>query len=77
MRLSVVRLGNSLKELFSKTNTQGYDIGALQGVLTSPNTVKISGKSYTAVFATDISNETGSYVWCQLASSDTAVIIGG
>lgn len=70
-------LDKALVNLFAKLKTKGNNIGAMQGIMVGEHSVKIDGKMYRAVIATDVNTEPGTYVWCQLASSDTAVVIGG
>ncbi len=52
-------------------------VGAVAGVLQGSSTVLINGKCYHAVFTSTVIQQSGTRVWCQLAGSSRAVVIGG
>ena len=71
---------SSLVEKIYKAAEQAKNpstVGAVIGTLQGGSTVLIDGRSYHAVFASAVIQQSGTRVWCQLADTYRAVVIGG
>lgn len=76
---NVGKLSQAVEDIYKAAYEAQHpsNVGAMRGIMESTSSVNISGRTYSAVIATNVRAIPGVPVWCQLDGNGNAIVIGG